>query len=89
MVSELRSHVSGARRCDVTDAGAVAEAVGKAVQKFGRVDCAFVNAGVQGAFASTELYPLQDFQQTLNVNVVGSFITLQVSLLPARRHRAG
>eukprot|EP00287_Rhodomonas_sp_CCMP768_P019583 CAMPEP_0202812004 /NCGR_PEP_ID=MMETSP1389-20130828/3725_1 /ASSEMBLY_ACC=CAM_ASM_000865 /TAXON_ID=302021 /ORGANISM="Rhodomonas sp., Strain CCMP768" /LENGTH=305 /DNA_ID=CAMNT_0049483269 /DNA_START=43 /DNA_END=960 /DNA_ORIENTATION=+ len=64
-------------QCDVTDAASVAAAVGTAVKQYGRVDCAFVNAGIQGEFASTELYSVEDFQRVLSVNVIGSFITLQ------------
>mmetsp|Transcript_51308 Transcript_51308/g.121519 ORF Transcript_51308/g.121519 Transcript_51308/m.121519 type:complete len:308 (-) Transcript_51308:196-1119(-) len=83
-VTETHNQVAALKRgeslpltCDVTDAAGVAAAVAEGVQKFGRIDCAFVNAGVQGAFASTELYPLQDFQQVMHINVVGSFICLQ------------
>eukprot|EP00286_Rhodomonas_abbreviata_P026089 CAMPEP_0181295856 /NCGR_PEP_ID=MMETSP1101-20121128/4376_1 /TAXON_ID=46948 /ORGANISM="Rhodomonas abbreviata, Strain Caron Lab Isolate" /LENGTH=176 /DNA_ID=CAMNT_0023400647 /DNA_START=100 /DNA_END=627 /DNA_ORIENTATION=+ len=63
--------------CDVTDSAAVGEVVREAEGKLGRIDGAFINAGVQGDFKSIEEYPLTAFQEVMHINVTGTFITLQ------------
>ncbi len=59
---------------DVTDEGSVRALFGEIVQRFGRLDLLFNNAGVftQGApFGQTELAA---FRASLDVNVTGSFL---------------
>src|SRR5947209_11162710 len=43
-------------RCDVSQASDVRAAVGLAVEWFGRLDCAFNNAAIEGEFARTADY---------------------------------
>ena len=42
--------------CDVTDSAQVAEAVGACAERFGRLDCAFNNAGIGGESARLAEY---------------------------------
>jgi 2-dehydro-3-deoxy-L-rhamnonate dehydrogenase (NAD+) len=63
--------------CDVTDRNAVAGSLAAVVERFGRVDGLFNNAGYQGAFAPTDAYPTDDFERVLSVNVTGAFIVLR------------
>eukprot|EP00667_Euglena_gracilis_P022763 EG_transcript_25466 len=63
--------------CDVTDAAQVANAVELAVQRFQRIDHLFNNAGIQGAMCVLEDYPVDDFRQVLEVNVIGVFNVMQ------------
>lgn len=65
--------------CDVTNSDAVANTVGDAVKQFGRLDYVFNNAGYQGVFARTDQYPEDDFQQVININVVGVFHVLKAT----------
>jgi 2-dehydro-3-deoxy-L-rhamnonate dehydrogenase (NAD+) len=68
-------------RCDVRRADEVAQAfklaVELAVKRSGRLDYVFNNAGFQGAFARTHSYPADDFQQVIDINVVGVFNVLR------------
>jgi NAD(P)-dependent dehydrogenase (short-subunit alcohol dehydrogenase family) len=65
---------------DVTDSDQVRQAVELAVERYGRLDCAFANAGVFGVVAPVAEYPLEVFQQVMAVNVVGSFLVAQHAL---------
>jgi NAD(P)-dependent dehydrogenase (short-subunit alcohol dehydrogenase family) len=60
--------------CDVTDSGAVRGAIGTAVERFGRLDIAFANAGIFGSHAPIAEYPEDEFDRTMAVNVRGAFL---------------
>ena len=84
---ELKRAAAGAngdalawRACDVTRSEDVAAAVAATVDRFGRLDCAFANAGVFGVVAPVTEYPLELFQQVMAVNVIGSFLVAQHAL---------
>ena len=68
------------RACDVTRSDDVAAAVAATVERFGRLDCAFANAGVFGVVASVAEYPLDVFERVMAVNVIGSFLVAQHAL---------
>ncbi|MFB7290112.1 SDR family NAD(P)-dependent oxidoreductase [Actinacidiphila glaucinigra] len=75
----------GAERCsaavtDVTDAAAVAAAVGAGHARFGRLDVVFSNAGISGEVAAVEDYPEEVFRRVLEVHVVGAFLLLKYTL---------
>ena len=78
VVAELRSagHEVEGYRCDVTDSQQVTAAVDAAVERFGRIDLCFNNAGYQGLFVPTADYPEADFRKVMDVNVVGVFNVL-------------
>lgn len=63
--------------CDVTDYAAVRETVQKIIRKFSSVDLLFNNAGYQGLFRKTHLYPEDDFAAVMQVNVIGAFHVLK------------
>ena len=61
---------------DVTSPESWAEAVSGAVEKFGRVDVLLNNAGIR-ALAPVHEMPLVDFQQVLDVNLLGPLLGIQ------------
>jgi NAD(P)-dependent dehydrogenase (short-subunit alcohol dehydrogenase family) len=65
---------------DVTRAADVEAAVALTVERFGRLDIAFANAGVFGVVAPVTDYPLDVFERVMAVNVVGSFLVAQHAL---------
>jgi NAD(P)-dependent dehydrogenase (short-subunit alcohol dehydrogenase family) len=68
------------RVCDVTAEDQVAAAVADTVERFGKLDVAFANAGIAGApFPLTE-FPVDVFEQVLKVNVVGSMLVCKHAL---------
>ncbi len=68
-------------RCDVADADDRAALIAAAIDRFGTVDVLVNNAGI-GTPTPAEDQPLDDFRQTLEVNVVGVF---HLSQLAGRR----
>jgi NAD(P)-dependent dehydrogenase (short-subunit alcohol dehydrogenase family) len=65
---------------DVTDSGHVKAAVAATVDRFGKLDVAFANAGVFGVVAPVTDYPLDVFERVMSVNVVGCFLVAQHAL---------
>ena len=63
--------------CDITDAAAVADTVAQVIDDSGPLVGLFNNAGYQGAFASVQDYPGDDFARVMQINVVGAFNVLQ------------
>ncbi len=72
---------------DVSDEGAVAEVVGRALAEFGGVDVLVAAAGV-GLYGPVETYSLADWETTLATNLTGVFLCSR-SVLPALRARGG
>jgi NAD(P)-dependent dehydrogenase (short-subunit alcohol dehydrogenase family) len=62
---------------DVTDEDAVAGYVRGAIERFGRIDAFFNNAGIEGDIAPITQYSLASFRRVLDVNVVGVFLGLK------------
>ena len=72
--------------CDVSDAGAVTDAVAGVVERFGRLDGLVLNAGVMAAGGVADLEPV-DWAAMLAVNLTGAFLVARAALahLLARR----
>lgn len=66
---------------DVTSPGQVEAAVSATVERFGRLNVAFANAGVFGVVAPVSEYPVHVFQQVMAVNVLGSFLVAKHALV--------
>jgi NAD(P)-dependent dehydrogenase (short-subunit alcohol dehydrogenase family) len=64
---------------DATDVAATEAAVAQAVEKFGKLDIVFANAGISG---STPLgsAALETFEQILRTNITAVFFTVQAAL---------
>ncbi len=67
-------HGLEALQVDVADGEAVEARIAQVVGRFGRLDIAVNSAGIVGPTSTTIVaYPAADFQNVLNVNLVGSF----------------
>jgi NADP-dependent 3-hydroxy acid dehydrogenase YdfG len=60
--------------CDITDETAVEDAFSRAVDKFGRIDVLFNNAGIFTPGAAIDEISLEDWKYSVDVNLTGSFI---------------
>lgn len=69
---------------DTTVSADLREAVSSAVERFGGLDVAFVNAGVFGAVAPLVDYPEDTFDRVLAVNVKGAFLACKHALAAMR-----
>lgn len=63
---------AGICACDVSDEAAVEAAVAAAVERFGGLDGAFVNAGIDGSGTSVLDADVVHWRRVLDVNVIGA-----------------
>ena len=64
-------------RTDVSDPSDVARLVSSTVERFGRLDFAFNNAGTEGAQALTADCTVDDWNRTIAINLTGVFLCLR------------
>ena len=69
-----------AQRADVSQVEAVRAYVQAAIRRFGRIDCFFNNAGIEGVVASTMEYPEDVFDRVMAINLKGVFLGLKYVL---------
>ncbi|MDP4989839.1 MAG: SDR family oxidoreductase [Marivita lacus] len=70
--------------CDVTDEAQVAAAFGVVMERWGRLDALFNNAGA-GVFGATiDEIPLEDWKRCIDVNLTGSFLCAQAAFARMR-----
>ncbi|MEK9965734.1 MAG: SDR family NAD(P)-dependent oxidoreductase [Rhodospirillaceae bacterium] len=62
---------------DISDSAQVQGFVDQAVAAWGGIDMLFANAGISGTNAMTADFPEYVFAETLNVNVMGTFLTVR------------
>ena len=73
---------------DVRDPHALADAVAQLTEHYGRLDILFANAGIPGVWAPVADITPDDFDQIMDVNVKGVFLSIQAAL-PALRQQGG
>lgn len=62
-------------KCDVSDENEVKEMIKKAIEKYGKIDILFNNAGVMLPSMEIERMPSEDWQKTFDININGMFFT--------------
>ncbi|PLT46044.1 3-oxoacyl-[acyl-carrier protein] reductase [Paenibacillus pasadenensis] len=73
---------------DVSDAKAVEQGINEIVERFGRLDIVFANAGINGVWTTLEDMEVEDWDQTLGINLRGTFLTLKYAV-PHLKKQAG
>jgi len=66
-----------ALKADVTSADQLAAAVEQINQAWGRLDIVVANAGINGVWAPLEEIEPEEWDQTLNINLKGTFLTVR------------
>jgi NAD(P)-dependent dehydrogenase (short-subunit alcohol dehydrogenase family) len=74
---------------DVTEARNVDAYVRDAEDRFGGVDIALLNAGIEGLYMPIEQYPPETFAQVMAVNVGAVWLGLRAAVAPMRRRGGG
>ncbi len=78
-----------ALQVDVTKSGEVKALVDKVVEEFGRLDCAFNNAGVGGEVMNTHEYPEDDWDRVIDVNLKGVWLCMKYEIPVMLRQGGG
>ena len=66
---------------DVSDAAAVEQMILRTAREFGRVDCAFNNAGITGESSSIADCTEENWDRVMNVNLKGVWLCMKYELL--------
>lgn len=77
------------RRTDVTREADVQALTEAAVARYGRIDCAFNNAGISGKMAAVEDYAEEDWDHVLNVNLKSIWLCVKHQIRQMRKQGAG
>jgi NAD(P)-dependent dehydrogenase (short-subunit alcohol dehydrogenase family) len=62
---------------DVANEQQIQRAIQEVVNRWGRLDVVFANAGINGVWAPIEELTLDQWQQTLTTNLTGTFLTIK------------
>lgn len=71
-------------QADVTDLGAMENAVAQVVAKWGRLDAVFNNAGIFSPQGTIDEIDVNDWHQSVSVNLTGMFNTARVAFAQMR-----
>ena len=74
---------------DVTDEEQVRALIAGAVERFGGIDCAFNNAGIEGPSKPAHTYSSDEFRQVMRVNALGTFLCMKYELEHMVEHGGG
>ena len=75
--------------CDVSVPEQVKRAVDETVRALGRLDVVFANAGINGVWTPIEELKPEEWDQTLNVNLKGTYLTVHYAIPHLRRAGGG
>ena len=86
-VAKTQGHADGIAflRCDVAKESDVAALVAETVKRFGRLDVAYLNAGVGGAFGPIAETSVEDWDYTFAVLVRSVFLGMKHASLAMRK----
>jgi NAD(P)-dependent dehydrogenase (short-subunit alcohol dehydrogenase family) len=62
---------------DVSQPEQVQRAVEQTIERWGRIDIVFANAGINGKWAPLEELEPEDWDKTININLKGTFLTVK------------
>jgi len=82
-------HGAIAVKCDVSDDAQVAAMVERTVDRFGRLDMAFNNAGVMAKIAPTADSTLEEWDRVIGINLRGVWSCMRYELQQMQRQGSG
>ncbi len=74
---------------DVSQASQVEAMVNKAVEAYGRLDCAYNNAGIDGGMGLVHEYPEDDWDVQIGVNLKGVWLCMKYEIAQMLRQGSG
>lgn len=88
MIEELGGRVL-VIECDISQDQDVRSAIEKTIQTFGRLDCAFNNAGINGERVKTAEYPVEEWDRVIDTNLKGIFLCMKYEIQQMLKQGAG
>lgn len=81
-VDEIKSKKGEAHfiKCDVSSEPEVKNLVDKTIEKYGRLDCAYNNAGIEGSPCSTVECSTENWDRTININLKGVWLCMKYEI---------
>jgi NAD(P)-dependent dehydrogenase (short-subunit alcohol dehydrogenase family) len=65
---------------DISEPKAMQKAIRQIIDQWGQLDIVFANAGINGVWAPIEELEPDEFEKTLNVNLLGTFLTIKYAV---------
>ncbi len=84
-----KGHKTLAVHCNVSDDDQVEAMVKQAVEEFGRLDCAYNNAGVQNELATAENQTAKDYDKVMGINLRGVWSCMKFELQQMSKQGSG
>jgi NAD(P)-dependent dehydrogenase (short-subunit alcohol dehydrogenase family) len=88
MVQELGAHAIFVK-CDVSKWNDVEAAVAKAVATYGRLDCAFNNAGIEGEGGNTHECTEENWARVISINLTGVWLCMKAEIAQMLKQGGG
>jgi NAD(P)-dependent dehydrogenase (short-subunit alcohol dehydrogenase family) len=85
----VQGHRAAAIICDVSDENQVESLIQQTVGRFGRLDAAYNNAGVQNVLAETADTTRTDYDRVMGINLRGVWSCMKFELQQMRRQGSG
>jgi NAD(P)-dependent dehydrogenase (short-subunit alcohol dehydrogenase family) len=73
---------------DVASYADMARVVGEVVERWGRLDVVFANAGINGVWAPIDELKPEEWEKTIAINLTGTFFSIKAAV-PALRKQGG
>ncbi len=71
---------------DIADSSAMQSSVRQLVDTYGRLDVVFANAGINGVWAPLDELTPEEWDDTLNINLKGTFLTVKYAVPHLKRN---
>ncbi len=76
-------------RSDISDEAEVQALVEKTIATYGRLDCAFNNAGIEPSLKPLHEQSIEDFDKLMSINVRGLFLCMRYEIQQMLNQRSG
>lgn len=88
-LSSIRQECARAFDVDISNPERLEKAVLEAVEIFGGIDIVFANAGINGVLSPVDEMKPKDWEQTLRVNLNGTFLTVKYAVPHLKKRGKG
>ncbi len=75
--------------CDVSDPDAVKQAIDTTVERFGKLDIVFANAGINGVWTPVDELQPEEWDKTIDINLKGTYLTVHFAVPHLKRNGEG